>query len=122
MDHYQWANYQHPFKRRKRFTLKADPHRSFQPQNANKDLIDIVPFLIDAGLSLEELRERSRAGFNSQPFYLSSSITTSLYDWLGQHASIKLTGKVLEIIRRTNPQLASPSPNTKSVKGEIVCH
>lgn len=108
-DHYQWAGYEHCFKRRRRFTLKADPYRSFQPQDANKKLIDVVPFLVDAGLSLDELNRKSQAGFNSQPFYLDSRTVISLYEWLEQQASIKLTGKVLELIRRNNPQLASSS-------------
>src|SRR4030042_2295763 len=35
-DHYQWA-YQHPYKSRRRFTLKADPLLSFQPQTQSGD-------------------------------------------------------------------------------------
>ena len=111
IDHYQWACGEHCFKRRRRFTLKADPDRSFQPQDANGELIDIVPFLVDAGLSLDELNRKSRAGFNSQPFYLDNRVANSLYEWLQQQASIKLTGKVLKLIRRNNPQLASSSIN-----------
>jgi hypothetical protein len=57
IDHDQWAERgEHCYKKRQRFTLKADPDRSFQPQNANKELIDIIPFLVEAGYSLERLR------------------------------------------------------------------
>lgn len=109
IDHYQWACGEHCFKRRRRFTLKADPDRSFQPQAANKELIDVVPFLVNAAMSLDELNRKSRAGFNSQPFSLDSRVAVSLYEYLEQQASIKLRGKELELIRRNNPQLASSS-------------
>ncbi len=106
-DHYQWA-FQHKFKRRRRFTLKADQHQSFQPQNADKRLIDILPLLVDAGLSKDLLRDKMRAGYNSQP-YLLGGIASMLYEWLNGNASIKLTGEMLEVIRRNNMELASPS-------------
>jgi hypothetical protein len=108
IDHYQWA-FQHRFNRRRRFTLKADRHQSFQPQDANKNLIDILPLLIDEGLSVEVLRKKSRAGYNSQPIPLGN-VAGVLYEWLSSNARIKLTGEVLELIRRNNVQLASPSP------------
>jgi hypothetical protein len=106
-DHYQWA-FQHKFKRRRRFTLKADQHQSFQPQNADKSLIDILPLMLDAGHSKDVLRDSLRAGYNSKPFLLGD-IASVLYEWLSSNASIKLTGEVLEVIRRNNVQLASPS-------------
>jgi hypothetical protein len=108
VDHYQWAFFQHHFKSRKRFTLKADPLQSFQPQNADGTLIDIVPFLTRSGLSLASLRLGLKAGFNSKPFLLDE-VTSKLYEWLNQDADIKLTGSQLEEIRLRNPQLASPS-------------
>lgn len=108
VDHYQWAFFQHHFKSRKRFTLKAHPLQSFQPQNADATLIDIVPFLTGSGLSLESLRHGLRAGFNSKPFLLGE-VTCKLYEWLNRTAGIKLIGSKLEEIRRNNPQLASPS-------------
>jgi hypothetical protein len=49
--HYQWAGREHYFQRRRRYTLKADPKRSFQPQNCDGSLIDIVPFLATKNLS-----------------------------------------------------------------------
>jgi hypothetical protein len=118
-DHYQWpACGEHVFKKRKRFTLKAHPECSFQPQDANKERIDVVRFLVDKkGLSLDELHRKSRAGFNSQPFYLDDGIAKSLYEWLEQQASIKLTGNILECIRQNNPQLASFACNKPSQGG-----
>jgi hypothetical protein len=108
LDHYRWASTQHRFKSRRRFTLKADRHKSFQPQNAGKGLIDILPLLTDAGLSIDVLRTKMRAGRNSQPFPLGDN-AGMLYEWLVNNASIKLTGEVLEVIRRNNVQLASQS-------------
>lgn len=114
-DHYFWAS-QHFFKRRRRFTLKADPERSFQPQNSHQQLIDIVPYLNSLGLSTEELRQGLRTGFNSKPYRLSSH-AKPLYDYLAQQAAIKLMGAELETIRKQNPQLASPSSETGSCSG-----
>ncbi len=107
-DHYQWIKCQHHFKRRKRYTLKADPERSFQPQDENGALIDIVPFLSDAGLPLDSLRRGLRAGFNSKPFRLGE-VAVELYEWLDQNAMIRLNGEQLQAIRRAHPHLASPS-------------
>jgi hypothetical protein len=105
LDHYQWAKCQHHYKRRRRFTLKADASRSFQPQDANKELIDIVPCLVDAGLTLDTLRLGLRSNKGSKPFFLTDDISTLLYDWLDQRASIKLCGEQLQQIRQDNPQL-----------------
>jgi hypothetical protein len=114
-DHYVWAS-QHFFNRRRRFTLKADPERSFQPQNSHQQLIDIVPYLNNLGLSTEELQQGLRAGFTSQPYHLSSH-AKPLYDYLAQQAAIKLVGAELEAIRKQNPQLASPSSEIGSCSG-----
>jgi hypothetical protein len=108
VDHYQWAFFQHHFKSRKRFTLKAHPLESFQPQNADGTLIDIVPFLTRAGLSLASLRHGLKAGFNSKPLLLDE-VTSKLNEWLNRNADIKLIGSQLEEIRRRNSELASPS-------------
>lgn len=109
IDHYRWAIYQHHFKRRRRFTLKANTQQSFQPQDANQNLIDIVPFLEKAGLELKVLRQRLKKGFSSRPMPIDT-IALSIYEWLWQNANIKLKGETLEIIRKTNQQLASPDP------------
>ena len=106
LDHYRWA-WQHPFKRRRRFTLKADPDNSFQPQNAFQELIDILPFLLEQGLTLPEIRRGMRAGFNSKPFSLNASLAANLYSWLDRTAAIKLEGAKIQKIRENNPHLAS---------------
>lgn len=107
IDHYRWANRQHRLKRRRRFTLKADPVRSFQPQDANQRLIDIVPYLHTLGVPIAALRQGLRAGFNSKPLQLNAQ-AESLYTWLNQQAAIKLYGEALQSIRKNNTQLASP--------------
>ncbi len=107
-DHYQWGKYQHRLKRRKRYTLKADPERSFQPQDENRALIDIIPFLSDAGLLLDTLRRGLRGRFNSKPYRLEE-IAVQLYERLDRTATIKLNGEELQAIRRAHPHLASPS-------------
>jgi hypothetical protein len=65
-DHYRWYP-QHPFTRRSRCTLKADPGQSFQPQAGDGDLIDIVPLLREHGITLDSLQAGMRAGTGSQP-------------------------------------------------------
>ncbi len=105
-DHYRW-HFQHFLKRRRRFTLKADPESSFQPQNARQELIDVLPFLLDRGFSLTQLRKNLRSGFSSKPMPLSSSIAAEFYSWISQRANIKLYGFQLEEIRKQNQHLAS---------------
>src|SRR5207302_159349 len=75
IDHYRWATIQHPLKRRRRYTLKADPSRSFQPLDKTGGLIDIVPFLLAHGFSLETLQQGLRAGFTSRPLPLGAFAT-----------------------------------------------
>ena len=108
-DHYAWAMHQHTFQRLRRFTLQATV-RSFQPQTADGDLLDIVPALEEIGLSLDELRTRLRAGFTSRPMRLTDDEVAGLVAWLEANATCKLVGADLEAIRRKNPQLASPLP------------
>ncbi|WP_264196277.1 hypothetical protein [Microseira wollei] len=38
------------------------------------------------------------------------TIALSLSEWLSQNANIKLKGETLQMIRKTNQQLASPEP------------
>ncbi len=104
IDHYRWAS-QHPFKKRKRYTLKADPI-SFQPQDRNRELIDIIPFFTDYGITTETLRQSLKAGYGSKPFFLKNALP--LYNWLQKKAVVKLFGTDLEKIRRNNLLLASP--------------
>src|SRR5215207_9577399 len=42
-DHYPWTPEQHPYRRRCRFTLKADPAAIFQPQEEDSSLINLAP-------------------------------------------------------------------------------
>lgn len=105
-DHYRWAMHQHHLKRRRRYTLKADSDRSFQPQSGEKSLIDIVPFLTEQGITLDALRQGLRSGFNSKPLRLES-VASKLYSWFEQNAPIKLNGAQLQDLRQHNPQLAS---------------
>ncbi|MDJ0554774.1 MAG: hypothetical protein QNJ68_10095 [Microcoleaceae cyanobacterium MO_207.B10] len=79
--------------------MKADPESSFQPQNISQELIDIVPFLLEQGFSLTQLRQNLRSGFNSKPMGLGL-IAVELYSWLNQYANIKLSGAKLQKIRQ----------------------
>ncbi|HYO50552.1 MAG TPA: hypothetical protein VEW94_11940 [Chloroflexia bacterium] len=108
-DHYRWASIQHRFKRRRRYTLKADPLRSFQPQDGANRLIDLVPFLVAHGFSLEMLRQGLRRGFRSRPMVLGA-MASDLYIWLAQTAPVKINGSLLQEIRQQHPELASPDP------------
>jgi hypothetical protein len=104
-DHYQWYG-QHPLRRRARYTLKADPGRSFQPQAADGGLIDIVPLLVEQGLTLPDLRIGMRAGTGSQPMTIPLAAATAVEHALRQ-APIILTGAELRKLRTGNPSLAS---------------
>jgi hypothetical protein len=103
-DHYRWGEHQHHFKRRRRYTLKADPERSFQPQDLEKKLIDIIPFFNEQGKPIDDVRQGLRSGFNSKPLRLES-LASSLYNWLEQYAQIKLDGVQLQNLRKSNPHL-----------------
>ena len=116
-DHYRW-HIQHPFTRWKRYTLKAEPERSFQPQTASAELIDIVPLLARHGLPLGQLQAGLRAGVGSRPVRLERSAATAIADQLRQ-APIQLQGPALRQIRLRHPELASnhrgaarPSPGS----------
>lgn len=110
-DHYQWAMYQHEFKRRRRYTLKADPQKSFQPQDSDGNLINIISFLLRE-YTLEDLRSGLRAGYASRPMRLKKRFASSLYGWLSAIANTKLPGRVFENLRRNHSSPASLAPNT----------
>lgn len=107
-DHYGWAH-QHPLRRRRRYTLKADPLGSFQPQDTAGNLLDLVPFLAENGFSVETLRQGLRSGFSSRPFWIGS-LSGDLHTWLAKVASRKLTGTQLQEVRQQHPELASSYP------------
>ncbi len=115
-DHYRWAS-QHHFRRRHRYTLKADPDRSFQPQTADGNLLDIVPILLDAGLSLPMLTKGLRAGYQSKPMRLDSPVASHLYDWLCHEPAVALKGDQLAALRASHPELSSPGAG-KTKDGE----
>jgi hypothetical protein len=88
-EHYRWAH-QHPYRRRRRFTLKANP-LSFQPQDANGELLDIVPAFTESGLDLERLRRGLLAAVGSKPMRLGCE-AERVARWLQNHASVTLHG------------------------------
>lgn len=102
--HYSWVNpphLQHVFKKRKRYTLKAHKDKSFQPQDSDGNLIDIVPFLMQNNISLTELcntigkTKSGKRAINSKPYLLSDSVAKGLYDLLSK-SSIKITGQMIK--------------------------
>lgn len=104
-DHYQWV-WQHPFKRRRRFTLKATRSTSFQPQDSHGNLINILPLLQELGFSLDTLQRGLRAGFNSKPMRLEQH-AEQLFLLLSEGASIKHFGESLALLRAQHHYLAS---------------
>lgn len=97
-DHYKWAHH-HRFVRRRRYTLKADPEGSWQPQMQNGLLPDLLPALISNNLSLETLRSRIRANKGSRPMPLGASVARSLVRSLEQGAHLLLRGSTLAPLR-----------------------
>jgi len=97
--HYKWPgepNGSHKFLKRRRYTLKADRRKSYQPQNAKKELVDILPFLIRNGYSREELISAITSDRGSRPMKLSNLVGIKLYEYLKRMAPIKLTGTMLK--------------------------
>jgi hypothetical protein len=101
-DHYRW-HAQHPLKRRSRYTLKADPVRSFQAQAADGSLIDIVSLLHEQDISLPKLRAGMRAGTGSQPMTIPDAAARAIQETL-RHAPVIRTGPELRQLRRDNPR------------------
>lgn len=101
--HYRWVNppfNHHPFKRRKRYTLKAHTDKSFQPQDQNKDLIDILPFLNTCGIETHYLVEKMTSSRGSRPFKLPEDLGLKLYNLLKENAVIKIYGKDIANLHR----------------------
>jgi hypothetical protein len=101
-DHYRWYC-QHPLSRRSRYTLKADPGRSFQPQAADGGLIDIAPVLLEQGINLSDLQAGMNAGIGSQPIMIPIAAATAIEQTL-RHAPVILTGAELQKLRKDNPR------------------
>ena len=105
-DHYSWAE-DHPFRRRKRFTLKANSAESFQPQDANGELVDIVPGLVQIGLATELVARGIQSGYGAKPMQLSREHAASLYEWISRKSPVRLTGPQLGAVRGMHPELSS---------------
>jgi hypothetical protein len=105
VDHYRWHG-QHPFQRRARFTLKADPELSFQPQPADGSLIDIVPDLEEHDVGLDSLRASMRAGIGSQPVTIPVPVARAIAGIL-RKAPVIRRGPALRAIRERHPDLES---------------
>jgi hypothetical protein len=104
--HYKWVNppfNQHLFKRRRRYTLKADNEKSFQPQTENGELIDVIPFFEQQGISTETLinsmakNKSGKKSMNSRPFKLTPEQSPKLYKYLTENSPIKIKGKDIEL-------------------------
>jgi len=115
--HYKWVNKphcEHIFTKRTRYTLKADKERSFQPQDKNKNLIDILPFLIKQGISIDTLINgigktvNGKRTINSKPFKLSNEISKKIYEYLSETSAIKIYGKM--IVNKYPNITLKPSP------------
>jgi hypothetical protein len=103
---YKWANSgTHPLKKRRRYTLKADRDKSFQPQDKDKNLIDILPFLKINGFKTTDLIKSMTTKCGSRPFKFDSVFGQKLYDYLISTAVFKHYGK----------QLKNKHPNRKTI-------
>ena len=98
--HYKWYK-QHILNKKRRYTLKANSEKSFQPQDEKHMLIDIVPFLNCNGITTKNLIDsiaKSAKGIqlrNSRPFKLDNCLGHKLYDYLYKTAYIKIFGNQL---------------------------
>lgn len=111
IDHYRWVE-QHNYKRRKRYTLKANSEKSFQPQNKNMDLVSIEAEILQIyGGDIYGLRDKLVANIGSKPLKLEDSTACELYNEINIKSQIKLYGKELQCIRKENLDLASNIKN-----------
>ncbi|GHP00782.1 hypothetical protein KSF_108290 [Reticulibacter mediterranei] len=101
-EHYAWVE-QHKLSDKmvaqgfRRFTLKADPAQSFQPQDANGNLLDIRPLLKRLNVNLTALNKDlgpSEPGRFARPFLLEEQKARALYTMIRKStfAPIQLTG------------------------------
>lgn len=107
--HYKWAGDQHYLERRRRFTLKANSEKSFQPQDINNKLIDVIPYLNSEGISTEDIvrimcmTKNEKRARNTKPLVLSDTHANGLYEHIYKVSEIKLTGEILEKIHPLPP-------------------
>jgi hypothetical protein len=92
--HYRWFH-QHPLKKRRRYTLKADPDSSFQPQMNGGVLVDILPFLNNNGIATNFLIQNITSQKGSRPFKLIDNIGISLYQHLS-NSPLKIYGRNIQ--------------------------
>ena len=112
IDHYKWCQEDHKYDEKHlkwgpRFTLKADPLRSFQPLNEHEQRINILDFLRREEVDEQALRKTIEGGMCSRPFRLNPATIHSLYDWLSQIAYFKRTGDTLQKLRQRYPERLS---------------
>ena len=101
--HFDWANKgSHPLKRKKRYTLIADSQKSFQPQDKEKNLIDILPFLNENGITTAKIIESMTSNYQSKPYRINNLLSQNLYDYLFETASIKIYGYQIENLHPLN--------------------
>ena len=101
-EHYAWFG-QHCFKPKKiekgyrRFTLKVDPLKSFQPQDANWNLLNIRPLLEELDVDIIKLEKAlgpKKRGRYALPFLLEAQKASALYARIREKkfAPVQLTG------------------------------
>ena len=102
--HYKWVNRpynQHHFKRRRRYTLKSNPERSFQPLEKNNKLIEFYPILNKIGLCKESIinkmfkTKNGKNAINTYPFHLENKMAKLLYKEINIKSSKRITGNML---------------------------
>ena len=107
-EHYAWVG-QHCFKPEKiakgyrRFTLKADPLKSFQPQDAHGNLLDIRPLLEELNVNIVELEKAlgpKKRGRYALPFLLEAQKACAFY--------ARIREKQFAPIQRTGADFAHP--------------
>ena len=96
-DHYS-RHGDHPYSRRHRYTLKADPERSFQPQTAGFELLDISPMLADRGLDIHKVRAGLRAGYAGKPMRIPVETASAVAGELAK-LPVRRSGLELEALR-----------------------
>ncbi|QQE77764.1 hypothetical protein [Alicyclobacillus sp. SO9] len=98
-EHYKLCAHDHPYKRRRRFTLKADDKLSFQPQHSDSKLPDIVPHLSREGYRIDVLRQHLVANRGSRPMQIRKSTAEFVIAQLKNECSLLLKGENLQRMR-----------------------
>ncbi len=108
--HYRWHS-QHYFTKRKRYTLKANMYKSFQPQDSQEQLIDILPILNNLNIATENLvnkismNKSRKISMNTRPFKLDKKISDELYNKIYKNSTFKIKGIDLKDIYPKNEKL-----------------